>query len=286
MCVLPYQEILNKCGLQATDANAKETQTGPIRPCLKGNIRSAGYDLRLGDEYYMKTGASVRRIRIQKLDPNAARILIVPPNQVVIVTTIETLSLPSDLVGHLTLKLDLLLRGLIMANQSQIDAGYEGGLFILLYNLSNHDVPLQWGQSIMRLELEKLTIPTSRPYSTYGGFSKKSLAEVLTHPVESCLEAMRADVAKSDKKISRTQYLSAAILVIATLVTGGFTYFGPLANRTTKLEEEISALQKVQDRENSAKDVARNQEIESLKKNIDDLNQKLEALKKAHAADK
>jgi deoxycytidine triphosphate deaminase len=269
MCVLPYQQILEKCGLQPLDAETKEAKTGAIRPCLKSNVRSAGYDLRLGNEYYMKTSSWGRQIRIQKLDRNSARTLTVPPNQVVIVTTMETLSLPPDVVGHLTLKLDLLLQGLIMANQSQVDAGYEGGLFILLYNLSNHDVSLQLGQSVLRLELDQLTSPTSKPYSAYGGFSKKSLAEVVARPVESSLEAMRGEVEKSNKKIVRTQLLGGIILILTSV----FTYFGPLAAKTTKFEEQIATLQKAQE-------AAQGEEIKSLKKSIDDLNQKLEELKK------
>lgn len=142
MSVLTYQDILAACRLQPGDSDDRETDSGPIRPCLKKNVRSAGYDLRLGLEYYLHEEAQGNGLTVSTLTPGVRETVVIPANRVVIVTTHEALSLRSDLVGHLSLKLELLLKGLIMANQSQIDAGYSGWIFALLYNLSNQDVCL------------------------------------------------------------------------------------------------------------------------------------------------
>jgi len=278
MSVLPYQEILALCGLLAGDPEDKETLTGPITPSRKKNIRSAGYDLRLGDKYHLQKGIKGGKLEVQQLDVAKAATLVVPPNEVVIVTTVESLKLPPDLVGHLTLKLDLLLRGLIMANQSQVDAGYEGGLFILLYNLSNQNVSLQRGDSILRLELTKLTKPTEKPYG--GTYANVSLAQVLKSPIESSLAVMRKEVDKSKKSLLWTQIGGAAILVLTSVLS----YFGPLATRTAKLEQQVIDVEKLHGLESSLYGAARKDELDSLKKEINELKQQVEDLKKAHGA--
>ena len=278
MSVLPYQEILKLCGLKEGDPEDTETSTGPITPSLKKNIRSAGYDLRLGDKYHLHKGFRGGKLEVQQLDETKAATLVVPPNQVVIVTTVESLKMPNYLVGHLTLKLDLLLQGLIMANQSQVDAGYEGGLFILLYNLSNRDVSLQLGASILRLELTRLTEDTARPYG--GVYKKVSLAQVLKSPIESSLAVMRKEVDKSKKQLLWTQIGGAAILVITSVLS----YFGPLNARITKLEQQVPDVVQLHGLESSLYGAGNKAELDSLKKEINELRKQVEDLTKAHAA--
>lgn len=277
MSVLPYQDILTRCGLQPSDPDATETRTGPITPCLKRNIRSAGYDLRLGDQYYMKTDIRGGKLEIGQLNPKTARTLIVPANQVVIVTTIESLKLPDNVVGHLTLKLELLLRGLIMANQSQVDAGYEGGLFILLYNLSNHNVSLHYGESILRFELAELTSPTAMPYR--GAYKNLSLAQALKSPVESSLAAMRKEVDRSSKKLLWTQVVGLAIIIITTVLS----YWGPLATRMTRVEQQVVDVERLHDQESALYGSARKDQLDSLTKDVTELQQEVKNLKKGHA---
>lgn len=278
MSVLPYQEILKLCGLQAADPEDKETSTGPITPSRKGNIRSAGYDLRLGDKYHLHKGFQVGKLKVQQLDETKAATLLVPPNEVVIVTTVESLRMPCNLVGHLTLKLDLLLQGLIMANQSQVDAGYEGGLFILLYNLSNRDVSLQLGASILRLELTTLTADTERPYG--GLYKNVSLAKVLKSRIESSLAVMRKEVDRSKKELFWTQFIGVAIIICTTLLS----YFGPLYTRISKLEQQVIDDGQFHGQEISLYGAANKAELDSLKKEINELRKQVEDLKKTHAA--
>lgn len=277
MSVLPYQEILALCGLKASDPEDKETTTGLITSSRKKNIRSAGYDLRLGEKYHLQKGIKGGKLEVQQLDVNKAATLVVPPNEVVIVTTVETLKLPNNLVGHLTLKLDLLLQGLIMANQSQVDAGYEGGLFILLYNLSNQNVSLRQGDSILRLELTTLTNSTDKPYG--GAYKNVSLAQVLKSPIESSLAVMKKAVDKSKKAIDRTQVFGLVFLVI-TAILG---YFGPLATRIDKLDQKVDDVAQLHGLESSLYGTAKKDELDSLKKEINELKKQVEDLKKAHA---
>jgi deoxycytidine triphosphate deaminase len=236
---LPYQEIIALCDFPNEQSADSLGAAGIIRPCRRENVRSAGYDLRLGDEYYMRDSADVRareggneEIVISRLVASSAETLILSPNRVVIVTILERLVLPDDVVGHISLKMELLLRGLIMANQSQIDAGYQGRIFALLYNLSAHPVNLTLDKPILRLELERLPAVSARPYG--GKYKDVTLSKALTEPVWSCLEQIQADARDARQKaksavhrVGWTQLGGSLITAVLTILITYFSVFGP-----------------------------------------------------------
>ncbi len=291
--VVPHQQILSLCDMVSSDPDNRETTTGPINPCVKGNVRSAGYDLRLGLEYYLRNQReeAAGALEVRVLDPQTVATITIPANQVIIVAIRESLKLPNNMVGHLSLKLDLLLKGLIMSSQSQIDAGYSGNIFALLYNLSDRSVEISYLDSILRLELETLLEATDAPY--HGNYQEIPLAASLHSPIGSSLYLLRQDidsiegnaratvdgirnemrlalesiqgatsntvetlksnnrdtvdaVRSESKKVQLWSGILAAVLaavftVTTTVVTSYFTYFGPLPNRITKLEEGTNA---------------------------------------------
>ena len=276
MSILPHQEILALCSMAPGDPDDRWTSIGPIRPCLKGNVRSAGYDLRLGTEYYLQEKSRHGRLDIRSLDPARGRTLIIPKNQVLIVTTVEKLCLPNDIAGHLSLKLDLLLKGLIMASQSQIDAGYEGHIFALLYNLTKEEVSLQLEESILRLELVRLSAPTVKPYA--DKYKNIPLSRALRSPVESSLHSIQRDVDTYNKKLLWTQIGGGVLLVAASIVTSIFTYFGPLNNRVTKVEQQVADVEKLHSLESSLASKVGKNELEALREEIKDMKAKLSGI--------
>jgi deoxycytidine triphosphate deaminase len=206
--ILTHQDILDLCGLPPSGDKSEEGNAGPIRPCLRQNVRSASYDLRLGTDFHSSetsdSGAvSVSGMPVAKLAKGHDESIVIPPNDVVVVSSLEKLCLEDDLVAHLTLKHDILLQGLIMASQSQIDAGYEGWIFALLYNLTDEKVILKLGESILRLELVKLPEATKAPYG--GDFKNAPLSEALIRPVGSSLQDLRRNVERRGKQVDEAR---------------------------------------------------------------------------------
>jgi deoxycytidine triphosphate deaminase len=277
MPILAYQDILADCKLSIHASDATSSENGIIRPCLKANVKSAGYDLRLGDQYYLaddKVGKAGGCLQISTLNDDKP-VLVIPSNRVLIATTIEHLELPPDLVGHLSLKLDLLLHGLIMSNQSQIDAGYQGGLFILLYNLSSNSVNLHRGDPVLRLELSRLAAASASPY--HGTYKGKDLAQALKAPVESSLRDLNRRIDRFDKTLKRNEFSIRITQVIGTLLllmTGIFTYFGPLHDRLTKVELQVATAIAAQERALDDKLKALTADIAALRQEIKDLRSK------------
>jgi dCTP deaminase len=218
--VLPYQEILRLCGLGHNTIQESEGK-GPIQPCRRKNVRSASYDLRLGKAYYFSEGepkvdGSPPDFEVLHLEPGAKEHIVLAPNQFVVVSTLEKVCLPDDMVGHLTLKQDILLQGLIMGSQSQIDAGYSGWIYPLLYNLTNNEVTLQLRQSIIRLELVRLEKPTEKPYE--GDYLNSSLSESLKEPIGSSLAVLRSEVSEARSRLSRIRLWGAIATAIALVI--------------------------------------------------------------------
>jgi deoxycytidine triphosphate deaminase len=229
--VLPHQEILRLCGLLGNELPETEEEGAPLQPCLRKNVRSASYDLRLGREYYFSErgpqGASgAPSMEVSRLEPGRNEHIVIEPNQVVVVSSLEKLCLPKDTVGHLTVKQDILLQGLIMGSQSQVDAGYRGWIYPLFYNLTSSPVTLQLEQSIIRLELVRLPSPTTRPYE--GDYQERTLSQSLKAPIGSSLtklwekvEQRGEEIDAERKRLSKTQLwgtIGGAVGAIAVLL--------------------------------------------------------------------
>jgi deoxycytidine triphosphate deaminase len=205
--VLPYQEILDLCGLSKNDQAETDGQ-GPIRPCRRENVRSASYDLRLGAAFHStdaspKAKDGVRGLDVSRLTEGLDEHIVLPPNQVVVVSSLEKVHMLDDMVGHLTLKQDLLLQGVIMASQSQIDAGYEGWIYSLLYNLTDRDVTLHLHESVIRLELVRLPQRSDKPYD--GHYQNAPLARSLKRPIGSSLEDLRQQIEERGEEVDQTR---------------------------------------------------------------------------------
>lgn len=256
--VLPYQELIKLCKVPAGQDPDDEGHGGLIRPARRKNVRSASYDLRLGSEYHMRDRAGGPELTTKTLMDGGG--LTLEPNGVVVVRMREELHLDDDIVGHLTLKMDRLLQGLIIASQSQIDAGYKGQIFGLFYNLSDREITLKVDEPVLRLELVRIAQASAKPYS--GDYKQTPLVKALERPLGSSLTDMRETVQAADDRIRRaddrirnTRWAGAIAAVAAILIPLAFAYFGgflDLRERTAKLEGQLEPSSRVAERQNQA----------------------------------
>ena len=119
-------------------------------------IKGASYDLSLGDEYYY--GGEIETLT----DKNP--FVCIEPYDYAIVTSKENANFPRDVVARFDLSVGLFCQGVILSNGPQVDAGFKGKLFCLLFNTSNAPVFLKRGQHHVTLEFHKLIEPTD-PYT-------------------------------------------------------------------------------------------------------------------------
>jgi dCTP deaminase len=221
--ILSHQTIEKMC---------QRRRTPLVEDHEPARIRTASYDLRLGDEYYLSNldegpGKPVQTVKFD----DRHRTLEIGANQVALVVSAEKVNMPAHLVGHLSLKLDILLTGLIMASQSQVDAGYKGRIYALLYNLSDRPVALKHHIPFLRLEFATLDQETA-PYA--GDFKEDdTLANVIPQRITSSLETIHREV----KALFRRGIWGLVGIFITFVIAGVTTVFGLLGPVQTEASD-------------------------------------------------
>lgn len=121
------------------------------------SIQPASYDLRLSEHLWRGT--------IQTFPQSG--VYSIPPYSYVIVQAQEEARLPKFVVARFDLKVSLFIHGIILSNGPQVDPGYRGALFCLLYNSSDREVPIRRGEHFATLEFASTARVTSGYKSQY-----------------------------------------------------------------------------------------------------------------------
>lgn len=142
-------ELMIDCGMLLKNANPEM-------------IKGASYDLCLGDEYYY--GGEIKKLSDTK------PFLTIEPYDYAIVSCKEIAWLPRDIIAKFGLSVGLFCQGIILSNGPQIDPGFRGTLFCLLFNTSNRAVHLKRGRHYATIEFVK-TLGYADPYD--GKYQEK-----------------------------------------------------------------------------------------------------------------
>jgi len=141
-----------------------------IEPFSKEIVRENGLDLRVGNEYAKFDNKLVKRLNIivdSKSIENITGVLtiirtsdgiLINPNERVLLTTLEYIKMPEDLVGFCCLRSTFARLGLFIP-PTIIDAGFEGRLVIELIG-STIPVRLHVGDRFLHVVLVKTSSPT------------------------------------------------------------------------------------------------------------------------------
>lgn len=200
-----------------------------INPFEPANLKPARYKLRLGDD--CRVGNEQHWLSEKNPD------LVIPPYEIAIISTLETLNMPRFLIGRWDLKVKRVYEGLLWVGGPQVDPGYQGKLFCPLYNLSNKTINLKYGDTIATIDFIRTTPYTKNcvdwdgtpnapraQYDSFGLMSGLKDAWDLMKNLE-----LRAD--KSEVKISNFQATTFTILgiIVAALAFVGVSKFTDLS---------------------------------------------------------
>lgn len=129
-----------------------------IEPFDENQIRSATYNLRVGDEG--ATTTTKRRVSIKEIGS-----FLLTPGDFGIVTVLEEIRIGPQYAARFGLLEKYSRKGLIAATGSQIDPGFQGRLTVGLTNLTPRSVSLSYKESFVSVEFHRLGEPVSKPYS-------------------------------------------------------------------------------------------------------------------------
>lgn len=196
--VLPQKMIrlMIKCGMLLEDVNLN-------------NIQGASYDLTLGDEY-------CRKGEVKTLDERN-NFIVMEPGDYVLASSKEIANLPRDIAGRFDLSVGLFSQGVILSNGPQIDPGFKGRLFCLLFNTSSEKVHLKRGQHFTTIEFVKLIEPTI-PYT--GKYQNKiKISDYLSKMVEaSAINKLIDDVKNLKKEKWWIKILPLVVAIVALIL--------------------------------------------------------------------
>lgn len=187
------------------------------------NFQPSSYDISIGNQYYLyRKGKKKVKEMIQLLEENES--IKIPPNELCYVISKEKLNMPDDLVAHVSLKTDLIKKGVILAAQPPVDPLYRGKIYAMLYNLSNKEVCISKNETIMTLEFVKLDssykpdpMQSSHPMQDFD-----DLKDLIKYPIESSLAETRRDYRNFRDKFERA---IPHIITILTIILGILTIF-------------------------------------------------------------
>lgn len=119
-------------------------------------ITPNGYDLRI-DEILVEGSSSE----------------IVPPKTYFVVSSMEYIVMPDDIIGFLWLKSRWCRKG-IVGSFGIVDAGYEGNLTLSAFNSSNSEVKIERGSKFVQIAFAKLISKPNKNYPKRSGNYYKS----------------------------------------------------------------------------------------------------------------
>lgn len=173
-------------------------------------VNGASYDLRLGDEYYY--GGQILRLSDEK------PFLTIEPYDYAIVSCMEIACIPRDVIGKFGLSVGLFCRGIILSNGPQIDPGFRGTLFCLLFNTSNQPVHLKRGQHYATIEFNKLIEPALPYNGSYQG-KRKIIDYIPANALYGAINELKKDIEKlkNESKLMQNIYLGVVALMFTII---------------------------------------------------------------------
>jgi len=161
----------------------EELEAGRLRiePLAEDALQPASVDLRLDRVFrvfrvtrqpFVDTRESMdeltERIVIADDEP-----FIVQPGTFVLGGTIETVTIPDEIVARVDGKSSLGRLGLLVhATAGYVDPGWEGRLTLELSNQSQMPIALHYGMKISQISFLRMSTPVDRPYGSPGLGSK------------------------------------------------------------------------------------------------------------------
>ena len=193
-----YIQEMMQCGLIIRDGDA-------------GSISNASYDLSLGDEYFYAG-------KIITMD-DAHPFIAIEPYDYVIASCREFISMPRDVSGRFDISVNLFFQGIILSNSTQVDPGFRGKLFCLLFNTSNKTVYLKRGEHFTTIEFNKLIEPTT-PYNGKYLDEKTIVPYLPTNIMQGAINELKKEIEKLEYKNDTMQNIYfASIAILLALIT-------------------------------------------------------------------
>ena len=154
-----------------------------VEPLDENAIQPASIDLRLDDTFRIFNVTTRPYVDVREPVDDLTELVsithdqpfILQPGAFCLATTLETITLPDDLVARVDGRSSLGRLGLLVhATAGYVDPGWMGKLTLELSNQSQMPIALYYGMRISQISFFTLSSPVDRPYGSPGLGSKYS----------------------------------------------------------------------------------------------------------------
>ena len=178
-----------------------------------GNIRSASYDLRVGQEVLCQG----KLLQLTDASPHFK----IPPYSYAIVSALERASLPPFVIGRFDVRVSLFFEGVILSNGPQIDPGYKGALFCMLYNGSGRSKLLTLGSHFATVDFTTTTSVTEgyrQQYQLQEKMAQFASSEAVTGQGDGIVELIDRKVRRVARNLKKFKVTFWLLLPVAVAI--------------------------------------------------------------------
>ena len=209
-----------------------------ISPFVSENMGPCSYDLSVGQEYYCYNKSDGDQFVTRSLSDGFTDRCEIPPNSCAFILTNESINMPLNLMGQLSLRFALTKRGVMLSPQAPIDPGYSGKVMMMLYNLSDETQVFKKGDPFVTVSFHEVSSTTeayagvNQGVTTIEGFmqSQRPIRSSMSR-TEASLEResqdlhsqLRAYSVTSGRRTTTALTVIAIVLAIATLIAALLT---------------------------------------------------------------
>lgn len=152
-----------------------------IEPLDESCIQAASVDIHLDKQFRVFRNSRRPFIDVRQEMEDLTELVVIKdespfilhPGEFVLGSTLESVTLPDDIVARLEGKSSLGRLGLLIhSTAGYVDPGWRGHLTLELSNVANLPITLYYGMKIGQISFLMLTSPAERPYGSPGTDSK------------------------------------------------------------------------------------------------------------------
>lgn len=144
-----------------------------VSPIEPSQIQPASIDIRLGSSFKVplrdtrtnENGFSFDSpIDYTEVEVTSGK-FVLPPHCFALATTMETISLPRDMVAFVEGRSSIGRLGLFIQNAGWVDPGFVGEITLELFNATNKPIVLEVGRRVGQLVFAATKNPCEKPYN-------------------------------------------------------------------------------------------------------------------------
>ena len=191
---------------------------GLIDPFDATRIKSCAYELSMGNEAYITDSRKLRsRMRLRL---RSGQHVIIPPGQLAQLLVKETVTIPQDSLGFLSMKSSFKMRGLVNVSGFHVDPGYRGKLVFSVFNAGSKEIMIKRNEPTFLLWLASLDRYTTNAYSG----ARQGISEITSDQYMN-LKGPTYNPTSLAQRVSRLEHqhktrLYVSVSIAATIVGG------------------------------------------------------------------